>query len=126
MRKHLLLFASLALLLSAPAEATHVWRKAPAGTTSSAFFAPKANVPRAVSPTTTELPATNAFGAINGPDGTVWTYTMDYTVANGSYTSAHVKVYNSQQVLVGEFTDTFETYPGETGVNSVQDRKSVV
>ena len=120
MRKHLLLFASLALLLSAPAEATHVWRKAPAGTTSSAFFAPKANVPRAVSPTTTELPATNAFGAINGPDGTVWTYTMDYTVANGSYTSAHVKVYNSKQVLVGEFTDTFENYPGETGVNSVQ------
>ena len=55
------------------------------------------------------------------PDGSVWTYTIDLTEkSKGSYSAAHVKIYDGQQQLLGEFTDTFTDEPGVTGVNSVQ------
>lgn len=73
-----------------------------------------------------ELDACDSFGWLNGPDGTVWSYTMDYTpdAQNRFYQSVHVKVFDSKQSLVGEFTDSFEDvaeWDSEiVGVNSVE------
>ena len=67
------------------------------------------------------LPSSKTFGTINGPDGNVWTYTMDYvTDDNGFYTSVTVKIYDAQRQLKGSFTDTFTPREGDRGVNFVQ------
>lgn len=90
------------------------------GNTVSAKASAKSNQV-ATAESSTELPATNGFGTIVSPDGSVWTYTIDLTEkSKGSYSAAHVKIYDGQQQLLGEFTDTFTDEPGVTGVNSVQ------
>ena len=120
MKKHLFLFASLLWLLSSPLGAQqatfahmvspmkHTWHKAQ----QTALEAPATDAEAAV----------NAFGALQGPNGQTWTYTLDFTEkSKGFYSAAHVKVYNEKQELVGEFTDTFaEGDSTVVGVNSVQ------
>ena len=70
------------------------------------------------------FPPSQTFGTINGPDGNVWTYTMDYTTTTVEYatfyTSVTVKIYDAQRQLKGQFTDTFTLREGDRGVNFVQ------
>ena len=70
------------------------------------------------------FPPAQTFGTINGPDGNVWTYTMDYdttTVEYATYyTAVTVKIYDAQRQLKGQFTDTFTLREGDRGVNFVQ------
>ena len=70
------------------------------------------------------LPASQTIGTINGPDGNVWTYTMDYTTDTLEYatyyTAVTVKIYDAQRQLKGQFTDTFDLREGDLGVNYVQ------
>lgn len=67
------------------------------------------------------FPPAQTFGTINGPDGNVWTYTMDYvTNEQGFYTSVTVAIYDAQRQLKGSFTDTFTLREGDRGVNFVQ------
>ncbi|MGM9810675.1 MAG: hypothetical protein ACI30J_07405 [Paludibacteraceae bacterium] len=67
------------------------------------------------------FPASQTFGTINGPDGNVWTYTMDYvTNEQGFYTSVTVKIYDAQRQFKGQFSDTFTLREGDRGVNFVQ------
>ncbi len=70
---------------------------------------------------TSELPATNACGVLSAPDGTVWVYTIDYTLnASKYYTAATVKVYDAENKLVGEFTDNFAADTTIVGINQVE------
>ena len=69
------------------------------------------------------LPPSPAFGTIDGPDGNVWTYTMDYvldTLNKDYYTAVTVKIYDAQRQFKGQFTDTFTLREGDKGVNFVQ------
>ena len=70
------------------------------------------------------FPPSQTFGTINGPDGNVWTYTMDYTTTTVEYatfyTSVTVKIYDAQRQLRSTFTDTFSLREGDRGVNFVQ------
>lgn len=67
------------------------------------------------------FPPSQTFGTINGPDGNVWTYTMDYvTNEQGFYTSVTVKIYDAQRQFKGQFSDTFSLREGDHGVNFVQ------
>ncbi|MGN0235193.1 MAG: hypothetical protein ACI4BD_02610 [Paludibacteraceae bacterium] len=67
------------------------------------------------------FPSSQTFGTINGPDGNVWTYTMDYTTDSlGFYTSVEVKIYDATRQLKGTFKDTFTLREGDRGVNFVQ------
>ncbi len=80
---------------------------------------PKA--PNTVTTPTTELPATSACGVLSAPDGNVWVYTIDYTIdANKYYTAAAVKVYDAENKLLGEFTDTFAEDTTIVGINQVE------
>ena len=38
------------------------------------------------------FPASQTFGTINGPDGNVWTYTMDYTTDTLEYATYYTAV----------------------------------
>ena len=67
------------------------------------------------------FPSAQTFGTLNGPDGNVWTYTMDYTTDdNGFYTAVTVQIYDAQRQSKGKFTDTFTLREGDRGVNFVQ------
>ncbi len=70
---------------------------------------------------TSELPATSACGVLSAPDGSVWVYTIDYTLnAQKYYTAATVKVYDAENKLVGEFTDNFAEDTTIVGINQVE------
>ena len=61
----------------------------------------------------------DAYGTLNAPDGSIWTYTISLTQKKGFFDKAEVKVFDAKNELVGQFVDSMKI-EGTLGVNYVE------
>ena len=75
---------------------------------------------KVVSEGDTKIGPVNSFGTLDAPDGTEWVYTASYDFdARGSYTAAHLTIYDSDGKVIGTINDTFTLKEHQTSVNQV-------
>ena len=65
-----------------------------------------------------QISSVDAYGRMNAPDGSEWTYTVNYERAGNDFKSFVLSVYNESNELVGEVADVVPT-EGVTAINDI-------